>query len=493
MSSEIGLVTICGKRYKGSETFMSKQVFISHSTNDRTIAESICHSLENEGIECWIAPRDIPYGNDWAGEITRAIEASRIFIFVFSKSSNLSTQCPKEINIADSTNIPIICLAIDETEMCPSLRYHLLNSQIMHIDEKEINHVANSLVAAVQYKLKNIVSDNTGMTFLDVELERAFEELFGKGKQQSPTEEESFRGMLNDKISQCFANIFLENNAINSPNESNKSNNNLADDLFDEFGKYQFTSKHTLEGLHFSIINNKGEITVVYRAIDNYDISDFTHYVTFERLDFLEETIEPNKTKRIFFVDIPDLETQITTITFSKKYGGAFVNTGILCATKGTIKLSRKPSFVKIENNHNEGTVKYYTDRSSRQTILLDSESGGELPIKTMIDENGKEETIVELKKSKSYFAFQSRFTETNETKMKMDEETIGDFFMKGAFGFPKNTYNALIWYNKSKTATSYQKMADIFSVDPVFKDEHLAEKYDALASENSVADSSDI
>ncbi len=28
----------------------------------------ICKRLESSGYSCWIAPRDIPYGNDWAGE-----------------------------------------------------------------------------------------------------------------------------------------------------------------------------------------------------------------------------------------------------------------------------------------------------------------------------------------------------------------------------------------------------------------------------------------
>lgn len=58
---------------------MEKQVFISHSQKDKAIADIICSSLEQAGIDCWIAPRDIPYGTDWAGEIADAIKASKIF------------------------------------------------------------------------------------------------------------------------------------------------------------------------------------------------------------------------------------------------------------------------------------------------------------------------------------------------------------------------------------------------------------------------------
>ena len=38
---------------------MERMVFISHSTADKTIADAICHRLEEAGVRCWIAPRDI--------------------------------------------------------------------------------------------------------------------------------------------------------------------------------------------------------------------------------------------------------------------------------------------------------------------------------------------------------------------------------------------------------------------------------------------------
>ena len=36
-----------------------KSVFISHSSKDKAIADLIVHSLEQEAISVWIAPRDI--------------------------------------------------------------------------------------------------------------------------------------------------------------------------------------------------------------------------------------------------------------------------------------------------------------------------------------------------------------------------------------------------------------------------------------------------
>jgi hypothetical protein len=34
-------------------------VFISYSSKDKTVADSVCAKLEQEKISCWIAPRDI--------------------------------------------------------------------------------------------------------------------------------------------------------------------------------------------------------------------------------------------------------------------------------------------------------------------------------------------------------------------------------------------------------------------------------------------------
>jgi hypothetical protein len=41
-------------------------------------ALSISSIIEREGIRCWIAPRDILYGQDYGAAIVDAISASRV-------------------------------------------------------------------------------------------------------------------------------------------------------------------------------------------------------------------------------------------------------------------------------------------------------------------------------------------------------------------------------------------------------------------------------
>ena len=66
---------------------MAHDVFISHSTNNRPVANAVCAALEREAIRCWIAPRDVMPGRPYSGEITRAIQQSRAFVLIFRSIS----------------------------------------------------------------------------------------------------------------------------------------------------------------------------------------------------------------------------------------------------------------------------------------------------------------------------------------------------------------------------------------------------------------------
>ena len=63
-----------------------KKIFISHSSKDHEIAAKICDAFEKLGAICWIAPRDIPYGEEWASEIANAIISCDMLVFVLHKA-----------------------------------------------------------------------------------------------------------------------------------------------------------------------------------------------------------------------------------------------------------------------------------------------------------------------------------------------------------------------------------------------------------------------
>ena len=56
---------------------MAQQVFISYASSDKAIADRICGALENAGVSCWIAPRNIEPGTDFPTAIVEAISSAR--------------------------------------------------------------------------------------------------------------------------------------------------------------------------------------------------------------------------------------------------------------------------------------------------------------------------------------------------------------------------------------------------------------------------------
>ena len=79
---------------------MPHDVFISHSKGDKTSADALCHHLEDEGIRCWIAPRDVEPGSDWTDSISEAIEESKVLLVLFSGESADSRHVKSEVRSA---------------------------------------------------------------------------------------------------------------------------------------------------------------------------------------------------------------------------------------------------------------------------------------------------------------------------------------------------------------------------------------------------------
>jgi len=104
---------------------MSRDVFISHSAQDKKAAETICGVLEQSGIQCWVAPRDVRPGRSFPGEITRAIQQSKVMLMIFSRHSNSSEQVLREVQLAVDCRVPIIRLRIEDIPLSDDLRYYL--------------------------------------------------------------------------------------------------------------------------------------------------------------------------------------------------------------------------------------------------------------------------------------------------------------------------------------------------------------------------------
>lgn len=132
---------------------MTHDVFICHSSKDRTIANAICSTLEQHHIRCWIAPRDVLPGSEYAGSIIEAIGASRLTVFVFSKNSNESQHVRREIERTVSHGIPVLPFRVDEVVPSPALEYFISDAHWLDAMTPPLEQHLDHLVGTVRLLL----------------------------------------------------------------------------------------------------------------------------------------------------------------------------------------------------------------------------------------------------------------------------------------------------------------------------------------------------
>ena len=106
---------------------MVHDIFISYSSKDDKMADAVCRNLESNGLKCWIAPRNIISGKNYAEQIMQGIKLAKIIVLVFSKDSQESVFVNNEIDAAFSNDKPIISFKIDETLPEKKMEFFLKN------------------------------------------------------------------------------------------------------------------------------------------------------------------------------------------------------------------------------------------------------------------------------------------------------------------------------------------------------------------------------
>ncbi|MGB2962520.1 MAG: ABC transporter substrate-binding protein [Anaerolineales bacterium] len=100
-------------------------IFVSYSSQDKSIADAVVAAHEQAGIRCWYAPRDIAPGADWADSITKAIHDCSIMVLIFSKEANRSQRVIDEVNYAISQEKPLLPFRIESSNPTGALSLHL--------------------------------------------------------------------------------------------------------------------------------------------------------------------------------------------------------------------------------------------------------------------------------------------------------------------------------------------------------------------------------
>lgn len=110
---------------------MAHDVFICYAKEDEQIADAVCKVLEDRGIGCWYAKRDVLFGTPFEVSIIEAISKSRLMLLVLSSHSNSSPHVTREIQnaFAEEVMVTVIPFRVEAIELSPALKYYLRSVQ----------------------------------------------------------------------------------------------------------------------------------------------------------------------------------------------------------------------------------------------------------------------------------------------------------------------------------------------------------------------------
>jgi TolB-like protein len=128
-------------------------VFISYASQDAAVANAVVETLEEHGIQCWIAPRNVAPGSQYADEIVAAINEAKVLVLVLSEHAIASPHVGREIERAASKRRRIIVLRTDAAPLIRSFEYFLSESQWIDVAALGAPAALKKLTQAVGQRL----------------------------------------------------------------------------------------------------------------------------------------------------------------------------------------------------------------------------------------------------------------------------------------------------------------------------------------------------
>lgn len=126
-----------------------RDVFICYRTAepDRDIADAICTRLEERGLRCWIAPRNILAGSqNYERDILKGVENSRLFLLVSSFKSIYSEDCEMELKAAVLDGKALYSYRIDDTPYDGAFEKALSGVQWMDASDDPYAHLEQLVI-----------------------------------------------------------------------------------------------------------------------------------------------------------------------------------------------------------------------------------------------------------------------------------------------------------------------------------------------------------
>lgn len=111
----------------------TNDIFFSHASENFNTVDRYRRYLNDEGINCWMAPNSIPPGKSFLQAITEAILNSKVLLVFLSKESYRSPFVEAEVRTAFENRIPIIPCFIEKVipKDCP---FYFLIAEIHYLE-----------------------------------------------------------------------------------------------------------------------------------------------------------------------------------------------------------------------------------------------------------------------------------------------------------------------------------------------------------------------
>ena len=209
-------------------------VFISYASEDEVTAQKICALLEKQELDCWIAFRDAIPGQEYAPQISDAIDGAKAFVLILSKDSNASVHVINEVEWATSHGKPVFTVRLEDMQPSKRLALHIstrqwLNAWVPPLDEK-----IHRLGSAIRQELglhgseEAIYLAETSFELRD-ERDNIRRELTERGypvlpDRSLPSDAESFKKVVREYLSRaCLSVHLIGDNYGDTPKGETKS------------------------------------------------------------------------------------------------------------------------------------------------------------------------------------------------------------------------------------------------------------------------------
>jgi hypothetical protein len=127
---------------------VSAPIFISYSSKDQEIAETIYQALEARGLDCWIACRDVRPGENFQEAIVKALRSAKVMLLLFTSNANNSDEIKKELVLAGRNRVTVVPVRVEDVVPSDAFSYEFATRQWIDLFkdwEREIEQLALQL------------------------------------------------------------------------------------------------------------------------------------------------------------------------------------------------------------------------------------------------------------------------------------------------------------------------------------------------------------